>query len=139
MNEDTKANLLNGDTWIRLLYMVLFALLLGLARLVILCVALLQFVLVLITGKPNQQLLELGQGTAKWAFQAFLFITYNSDVKPFPFADWPETELMAQETEKDIAPQPMTTEVASSDDVPSFVTPQHHTGNDAGDQDGDKV
>lgn len=139
MNENTKANLLNGDTWVRLLYMILFALLLGLSRLVILSVALLQFVLMLVKAKPNQKLLELGQGTAKWAFQAFLFLTYNSDEKPFPFADWPEVELMVQVTEKGVSPEAATTEAASSDDVPSFVSPQRHAGNDADDQEGGKA
>ena len=75
MNEDTKANLFNVDTWIRLLYMILFALLSVVARVVIYTIALVQFVLVLITARPNVQLLELGQGVAKWALQAFLFQT----------------------------------------------------------------
>jgi len=125
MNDETKANLLNPDTWIRLLYMILFALLLVLARLVILAVAVLQFVFVLVTAKPNTSLLELGQGVSKWALQAFLFLTYNSDEKPYPFTDWPETQVIEPQepmrSRDDV--KPTTTAVSSSEDVPSFITP----------------
>ncbi|TNE77252.1 MAG: DUF4389 domain-containing protein [Gammaproteobacteria bacterium] len=124
MNQDTKANLLNVDTWIRLVYMILFAVLLVIARIVILAVALLQFILVLVTGKVNPQLLELGQGVAKWALQAFLFLTYNSEEKPYPFADWPETEVLMTETDVSISTPETEVAANSSDDVPSFVSPQ---------------
>jgi len=86
------SNLKNIDLWIRLLYMLVFGLLLVVARMVIWAVALLQFVLVLVTGKVNDNLRNLGQSTAKWCFQALLFITFNSEAKPFPFADWPEID-----------------------------------------------
>ncbi|WP_461481983.1 DUF4389 domain-containing protein [Porticoccus sp.] len=138
MNKDTKANLLNADTWIRLLYMILFALLLVLARVVILTIALLQFLLVLFNGEANSQLVLLGQGTAKWAYRAFLFLTYNSEDKPYPFADWPETEIVLPVSADDAEEAAVSTVAPSSDDVPSFVTPQPHPGSDAGDQGADK-
>ncbi len=125
MNDETKANLLNPDTWIRLLYMILFALLLVLARLVILAIAVLQFIFVLVTAKPNTSLLELGQGVSKWALQAFLFLTYNSDEKPYPFTDWPETQVIEPQepprSREDV--QPVVPAANSSEDVPSFITP----------------
>jgi hypothetical protein len=140
MNEDTKSNFLNADTWIRLLYMILFALLLVLARMVILAVALLQFLLVLLSGNTNPQLLSLGQGTAKWAYQAFLFLTYNSDDKPYPFADWPEVELPTVDASPVVEEESQSEPAASSDDVPSFVAPQPHPiGDSAEDQDRDKA
>ncbi|TNF08352.1 MAG: DUF4389 domain-containing protein [Gammaproteobacteria bacterium] len=130
MNEETKANLLNTGTWIRLLYMILFALLLVLARLVILAVAVLQFIFVLVTAKPNLPLLELGQGVAKWALQAFLFLTYNSDEKPYPFTDWPETQIVAPEPVKAAEEsKPSATKINNSEDVPSFVAPAEDENN----------
>lgn len=123
MNDETKANLLNPDTWIRLLYMILFALLLVLARLVILAIAVLQFIFVLVTAKPNPSLLELGQGVAKWALQAFLFLTYNSDEKPYPFTDWPETQVIVPPEPVKGSEEVKPTASSSSEDVPSFITP----------------
>lgn len=139
MNEDTKSHLLNVDTWIRFAYMVLFVLLLVLARMVIFAVALLQFLLLLLTGSLNAQLQKLGQGTAKWAYQAFLFLTYNSEDKPYPFADWSEVELpkpeVATDAGSEVEPEPAT----SSEDVPSFVTPQPHPPSESiDDQERDK-
>lgn len=85
-------NLLNPSVWIRLVFMAIIALLLMVARVVIWVVALLQFLMVLIAGRDNDNLRNLGQGVSKWAYQGLLFLTFNSDEKPFPFSDWPTVE-----------------------------------------------
>lgn len=132
-----KTNLLNIDVWIRLAFMVLFALLIVVARIIILVIAALQFLLVLITAKDNTNLRNLGQGISKWVYQGLLFLTFNTDAKPFPFDDWPDID----ETEPYVAPQRkketnnpsemavsegMEAAVAKSDDsdsnVPSFTS-----------------
>lgn len=90
MNDSNSHNLNNPDLWIRLIYMILFAVLSALSRIVILIIALLQFFLVLLGGKDNQNLRKLGFSTAKWTQEAYDFLTFNSETKPFPFSDWPE-------------------------------------------------
>ena len=117
MEGQTKTNILNTETWIRLLYMIVFVLLSFVARIVVWVVAVLQFLLVLITGEGNPNLRDLGQGTSKWTYQAFLFLTFNSDDKPFPFADWPKIEPEAIATGE----MPVSDENANIDDVPTFV------------------
>jgi len=117
MEDQTKTNIINAETWMRLLYMIVFVLLSFVARMVIWVVAVLQFLLVLITGEGNPNLRDLGQGTSKWTYQAFLFLTFNRDEKPFPFSDWPEVEpevIAAGE-------MPVSDENANVDDVPTFV------------------
>jgi hypothetical protein len=84
-----KMSLTNIDTWIRLAYMVLFALLLMAARVIVSIVVLVQFVLVLVFGKDNENLRNLGQGLGKWVYQTIMFLTFNSNDKPFPFDEWP--------------------------------------------------
>jgi len=139
MEQQTKTNLLNPETWIRLLYMIVFGLLSVLARMVIWVVAVLQFLLVLVTGSGNQNLRDLGQGASKWTYQAFLFLTFNSNDKPFPFSDWPEIdsreidnrEIDSPEVESSEVGQPEETdetnlqdhspESTNIDDVPTFV------------------
>lgn len=125
MEQQTKTNLLNPDTWIRLLYMIVFGLLSVLARMVVWVVAVLQFLLVLVTGRDNTNLRDLGQGASKWTYQAFLFVTFNSDEKPFPFSDWPEIdspEIDSTDTEPESDVQTSTSsESTNIDDVPTFV------------------
>lgn len=123
MEQKTKSNLLNTETWIRLLYMVVIGMLSVVARMVIWVVAVLQFLLVLITGSGNDNLRDLGQGTSKWTYQAFLFLTFNSDVKPYPFSDWPEVDLQQPDEVIDVEFEEVDGSPAPTDmeDVPAFV------------------
>ncbi|WP_438952440.1 DUF4389 domain-containing protein [Porticoccus sp.] len=125
MKETFKVNLLNIDTWIRLLYMILFVILLVVARFVVLAIAILQFLVVLVTGEDNRNLRRLGRGTGQWICQAVLFLTYNSEEKPYPFADWPETQTSSVDHWEDAVVDeiPDTGYTSTSDeDVPSFVS-----------------
>lgn len=109
MSDSNSHNLTNPDLWIRLIYMVLFAVLSGLSRIVILIIAALQFLLVLFNGTENQNLKKLGFSTAQWTRDSYDFLTFNSDNKPFPFSDWPEP---LTETE---------TKVETTDDQPENI------------------
>ena len=89
-----KKYLTDRDTWIRGFFMLLFSLLLfALAyspiRIVISAIVLFQFGTMLLSGKPNQRLLDFGYSLAIYAFQIITYLTYNTDKKPFPFSDWP--------------------------------------------------
>ncbi|MGV6807433.1 MAG: DUF4389 domain-containing protein [bacterium] len=129
MDEKTKTHLLNADSWIRLLYMVLFAILLGLARLIIWAIAVIQFVALILTGQDNRKLRDLGQVASKWTLQAHYFLTFNSEAKPFPFDDWPEL---------DDAPASAEEEVKQVLDDPSAVVAEDGGDTDAG-ADADKT
>ena len=134
MEPQTKTHLLDPETWIRLLYMIVFGLLSILARMVVWIVAVLQFLLVLITGADNKNLRDLGQGAAKWTYQAFLFLTFNSNDKPFPFSDWPEIEESEDNeviTSLSSAEEEISAESAGVDDVPTFVDNDEETVDDA--------
>ncbi len=86
---ESKKHLTHSVTWIRLGFMLLFLLLLMAGRLVISMVVLVQFALVLVTGRDNENLRNLGQGLGKWIYQAVMFLTFNREEKPFPFGEWP--------------------------------------------------
>ena len=137
MEQQTKTNLLNVETWIRLLYMVLFGFLSIVARMVIWVVAVLQFILVLVTGDGNNNLRDLGQGASKWSYQVFLFLTFNSDDKPFPFSDWPEVDpplagdmTEAEFVDAEFVETEMTKEPADVDDVPAFLDTEEESKNE---------
>ncbi|WIO75545.1 DUF4389 domain-containing protein [Porticoccaceae bacterium LTM1] len=124
-DKPVKTNLLNVNVWIRLIYMVIFGLLMMLARAVIWVVVALQFILVLVTGKDNDNLRNLGQGLGKWVYQGVLFLSFNSEEKPYPFSDWPDIEA----TESYEAPVEEASEEASN---PVVATEQPSDNPDAG-------
>ncbi len=80
----------NKESWKRGLYMLLFALLYSLAEIVVAAVAFFQFIAVLITGEPNQRLLSFGYSLSGYIAQILRFVTYNSELKPYPFTTWPK-------------------------------------------------
>ncbi len=90
MNDEIKQKILDKETWLRGLYMLLFILISGVARFVIAVVVLFQFFSVLFTGNTNAQLLTLGQNLSTYIYQITLFLTFNSEWRPFPFGSWPD-------------------------------------------------
>ena len=85
-----KKNLSSRPTWTRGFFILLFAAIYGVAEVVITAVVAFQFCYSLITGSSNRQLRELGQSLSTFIYQIMLFLTYNSDDKPYPFGPWPD-------------------------------------------------
>ena len=90
MDENLKENVTSQGIWIRGLYMLLFALIYSIAEIVFTAVAIFQFLTALVTGRPNERLLNFGQSLSTYIYQTIRFFTFNSDEKPYPFAPWPE-------------------------------------------------
>jgi hypothetical protein len=90
--EQIKKNLKDSNQWMRILYMVLFSIILYFASMVTGILIVVQAIFALITGEDNKNLRELGAGLAQYINQIYLFLTYNDQRKPFPFAAWGEVE-----------------------------------------------
>ena len=75
--------------WWRGLYMVLFAFLVSIAKMVVVAIVVFQFITVLITDKPNEQLHKFSKGLAKYIYEIVLYLTFNSEQQPFPMGPWP--------------------------------------------------
>lgn len=88
-DQNLEQNIKSRSTWLRLLFMILFVVLWGISRLVILAVVVLQFFWVLFTGETNVRLGKFGLSLATYSYQIILYLTYNSEAQPFPFSDWP--------------------------------------------------
>lgn len=87
---DLEENLKSRDTWLRLLFMIVLAFIYGLSRIVVAAVIVLQFFWVLFTGETNARLKGLGHSLATYTYQLVLYLTFNTDERPFPFdQDWP--------------------------------------------------
>jgi hypothetical protein len=87
--EQLKKNLTSGSTWLRGLFMLLYSMIGMIAIFITVVVILFQFGSVLLTGKPNEPLFPLGQSLSTYVAQILLFLTYNTETKPFPLSHWP--------------------------------------------------
>lgn len=77
------------ETWFRVLFVLLFAVIYSVAEIVIVTVVLLQFGFVLITGERNKKLLDFGANLSTFVYQILRYVSFNTDERPFPFTDWP--------------------------------------------------
>ncbi len=96
MDDDLRQNMTASETWLRGLFMLLFVFLLVVARVVTGAVVVIQFLFTVFTGQCNDNLREFGASLAMYVYQALLFVTYNSESKPFPFAPWPSCDVDAK-------------------------------------------
>ncbi|MFT4610043.1 MAG: hypothetical protein ACJAUT_000282 [Cellvibrionaceae bacterium] len=87
-----KDRLLSVDHWLRFGFMALFILILSVVSYLIVGLVILQFCWALIAGEGNDKLRDFGSSVSRFILHVLRFLTYNTDIKPFPFTDWPESE-----------------------------------------------
>lgn len=80
------------STWLRILFMLGFGVILYLVGMVLLILTVAQALFSIFTGSDNRNLRRLGAALADYVCQLLRFITYNSDERPFPFAPFPEVD-----------------------------------------------
>jgi len=90
VDEEFKQRLQEKSTWVRAVYMVIFAIIFGLLEVVIATVVVFQFFISLFTGSTNERLVKLGQSLSTYLYQITLFLTFNSNDHPYPFGTWPK-------------------------------------------------
>ncbi len=83
-------NLKSKSIWMRLLFMLVTTFLYSVSRIVVGAVVVVQFFWVLFTGETNQKLQIFGRSLATYTNQIILYLTFNTEERPFPFdVDWP--------------------------------------------------
>lgn len=92
MSEDIRKNATSGEHWLRLAFMLLFAVIIQVAAAVMWVVVIVQFLFALFTGSDNRNLRNFGHRLSVFIFQTWQFLSYNREDKPFPFQDWPESD-----------------------------------------------
>ena len=92
MKEEMRENLIDEGIWMRGVFMVLFLIAYNIVEFLILLAALFQFVAVLFTGRVNETVLRLGNNLSLFALETFQYLTFNSNLRPFPFSPWPDEE-----------------------------------------------
>ena len=93
MNEIKKEELLKPSKWIRLLFMVVYSLIIEIIALpLILILIFLQFLFHLIAGSPNNQIKNITNWLISFLTESFEYLTYKTEQKPFPFDQDDEVE-----------------------------------------------
>ena len=84
--------------WMRVLFVALFWVVFYITQLVVLAVVVAQAAFTLISGEPNAQLLKLGDLLTQYVRDILRYVTFNSDQRPFPFSDFPKSDLVINHT-----------------------------------------
>lgn len=89
-NADTPAS--KRNIWARGFLMLLMAFVFQVSGTVMFVIAVIQFVLALLSDAPNDRLVAFGRSLARYLQQIASFLVFASEEMPFPFSDWPSGE-----------------------------------------------
>ncbi len=92
MSETLKENIGRIEVWMRLLYMLLFGVIYGVAKFLVIAVVVFQFGFVLLSARTNTNLLRFGAQLSHFVYQILLYLSFNTELRPFPFSDWPTSD-----------------------------------------------
>lgn len=85
MNESSQTSGDKRNIWPRSLFMLLV---LHVCGTVLFVVAVIQFVIALVSGVHNERLVVLGRNLGSYFRQIVLFLTFATEEVPFPFSEW---------------------------------------------------
>ncbi|GGK05772.1 DUF4389 domain-containing protein [Pseudomonas matsuisoli] len=74
---------------LRVVWMLIYFFVWQLAELLLLGIALAQLIIRIVRGAPNDALKAFGGNLSRFLAQVGRFATFQTDDKPWPFADWP--------------------------------------------------
>ena len=94
---DWRESIRDRGTWLRGLHMLLLLLCLSLALMILYAVAAVQFASVLFTRRPFEPPLPFARSLSAYIAGIALFLTWTSDIKPWPWSPWPDTEVPASD------------------------------------------
>ena len=100
MSDDLNEHLKRPGTWRRILFMLIFAVILGFVRILFWAVVVFQVMSTLLTGSTNPNALKFGKTLSVYLYQIMLFLTYNTEMMPFPFSDWDENAAVVDRQSK---------------------------------------
>ena len=86
--QPTQRPFTDRHTWERLVYTLLFFVAFNVAEVILWAITAIQFLFKLFTGNANEYLRGLGQSLGTFIYEVILFLTFQSEHKPFPFAPW---------------------------------------------------
>lgn len=100
MDKQWKDSIKSESFWLRSVFMVLFFVVYRIVDILVLLVAISQWLYVLLSGDANQGLRKFAKGLSLYVAQIINYLSYNTEEKPYPFSDWPEENQTAAKTTK---------------------------------------
>jgi hypothetical protein len=100
IDQEINDNLKRVSTWKRIFFILVFGAIMGVVRILLWLIVLLQVVYSLLTGKVNQNVLGFSKKMSAYIYHMWLFMTFNTEELPFPFLSWNETESMGLPDDK---------------------------------------
>jgi hypothetical protein len=77
------------DLGIRVIYMLIFAVVFWLLCWILAATTIVQLIVRILNGRANPDLLRFGASLARYARQVIEFLTFVTEITPYPFAAWP--------------------------------------------------
>ncbi len=74
----------------RAFYVVFFFVIYRITDIVVLFIAVAQFVLCLVTGQPSENLRRFSDSLGQYVHQIVIYLGCHDAQKPYPFSDWPD-------------------------------------------------
>lgn len=87
-----RKHLSDKGAWLRLLYMILFGIAFEVVKFVTFFVAAIQILFKLLTGDVEPRLRGFGASLAIFLRQIVDFMTFCSEIKPYPWSAWPSPD-----------------------------------------------
>lgn len=129
--DDIKSNLLDAGQWLRMLFMAGFAVAAWLVVLALIVLVLAQTLIVLLAGEANRNLRKAGYLLGCYLQEIIQYLCYNTNTKPFPFADFPAAAEVAPMASASPAAAPADTTVPPEPDQDEQEAPPsapfHHS------------
>ncbi len=89
MDKLSQDGISRGKIGIRLIFTLLFLVILSLMHFLIQMIALIQYVVLLITRSYSEPLRSLSNKAAVYVYKLVRYITLNENTRPFPFTEFP--------------------------------------------------
>ncbi|OIO71584.1 MAG: hypothetical protein AUJ57_07010 [Zetaproteobacteria bacterium CG1_02_53_45] len=103
MRDDLKENVMDTNIWLRLVFMLVFAVVFAATRVVLVVVIAAQFLWVLFTAKRNDKLLSFGSQLATFIYQIYRYLSFNTEKRPFPFDDFPSATALIDDSVAEVS------------------------------------
>lgn len=91
MDKQWQNTIKSESFWLRSIFMVLFFIVYRITDILVLLVAISQWIYTLLTGEANASLTRFAGGLSAYVAQIIQYLTYRTEEKPFPFHDWPQS------------------------------------------------
>jgi hypothetical protein len=90
MDKLSQAPIPRGKIGIRLIFTLIFLVILSVMHFIIQMTTLIQYVILLITRSYSEPLRSFSNKAAAYVYKIIRYITLNDNTRPFPFTDFPQ-------------------------------------------------